>query len=390
MTDSSIRSRCLPGGDLVRALFDRNVMGLADRGGASNLVGARWADLVAEAAAAWEGEWRPVPGEASEMLCVEPVERLDATPQVAAIASKRGLQNPDLLLIGSHGGGSAVQAADAKFSVETARAKQVSPEVVEALLGLRDELPGVFGGIDGGAARVPGVFVCPDYPLTHIMLNRRQGIVRSTVRPDEVVLVPTDPSRFFAPLEGSEAMIPLATVDRLPVTIDESLLAGLYYFRLARAAAGCWLDANRPLLNHDDHTPLDPAALAAETRTRCFGARDAYGVILAWNDDVETVRRQRSAVDQVAQVPISNRDLRSRVEKVAAAHGAPQPPSLNQVRRRLTGWWRGELRDRVGAIPPPVADLPAELLRVAAAGHELEPMLPARIERVVAELVAPA
>lgn len=387
MTDATIRSRALPGGDLVRALFDRNVMGLADRGGASNLVGDRWADLVADEASTWAGSLRPVPGAAGEMLQVERVERLDATPRVAALASKRGLQNPDILLIGERGGHPTVQAADAKFSVETARAKQVSPEVVEALLGLRDELPEVFAAVDPMADRVPGIFVCPDYPLTHLMMTRKQGIVRTTVRPDEVVLVHADPGRFFAPIEGSGAMEPLAIVDRLPVTIEQSLLAALYYFRLARAACGCWLDATRPLLAHNDHTALDEAAVVAETRSRSFGARDAYAVILQWNDDVEQVRRQRAAVDQVAQIPVMNKDLRARVEQICTSLGTEDQPSLNQVRRRLTGWWRGELRDRVGPIAPPVSDLPSELVRVGAAGRELEPMLSAQIERVVNELV---
>lgn len=388
MTDRTVRSSRLPGGDLVRALFDRRVMGLADRGGASNLVGDRWADIAADAASTWHGMSRPIPGMPGESLLVGRVERLDATPEVAALASRRGLQNPDLLLVGDHAGRTVVQAADAKFSVETARAKQVSPEVVAALLGLRDELPIVFGAIGEDVEMVPGVFVCPDFPLTHLMLARRNGIVRTTVKADEVVLVATDAHRFFAPLEASSTMPILAEVDDLPVDIDDSLLAGLYYFRLARAAAGCWLDANRPLLVHHDRLALDEDRLAAEVRTRTFGARDAFAVILDFDADVETVRRQRAAVDQVAQVPVMNRELRAGVERISEGLGAEQPPSLNQVRRRLTGWWRGELRDRVGPLNPPVADLPAELQRVAAAGRELEPQLPAQIERVVAELVA--
>ena len=47
MKSDNTRSPLLPGGDLVSALFDREVMGFADRGGASNLVGDRWADIAA-------------------------------------------------------------------------------------------------------------------------------------------------------------------------------------------------------------------------------------------------------------------------------------------------------------------------------------------------------
>ena len=62
--------------------------------------------------------------------------RLDDIPSVASTAAKRGLQNPDLLLFGEREGRRFIQGADAKFSIETARVKQVSPEVVEALLGI--------------------------------------------------------------------------------------------------------------------------------------------------------------------------------------------------------------------------------------------------------------
>ena len=130
MREAHVRSPLLPGGDLVSALLDREVMGLADRGGASNLIGDRWADLAAMHAAAWAGSGRVIQVEEQEPLRIVRVDRLDAIPAVAAAASKRGLQNPDLLLIGQRGREQAIQAADAKFSVETARSKQVSAEVV--------------------------------------------------------------------------------------------------------------------------------------------------------------------------------------------------------------------------------------------------------------------
>jgi len=381
-----VHSPLLPGGDLVAAVLDRAVMGLADRGGASNLVGDRWADVCADHAAGWAGQQRPVP-DGGEPLLVERVERLDATPAVAALASRRGLQNPDLLLVGRRNGQAAVQAADAKFSVETARSKQVSPEVVLALLGLRTDLPLVFQGIHDDPTPAPGVFLCPDYVLTHLMLRRRHGILRTTVGPEEVVLVPVSPVAFFAPLEGARVMAPLAGVDALPVSTDASLLAGLYYFRLARAAIGCWVDATKPLLLFDDKPLPDEAKVLAEAQERARRAESAFGLVLRWNDDVQTVRNQRAAVDQVAALPVYNKELRAEVERLALALGAPEPPSLNQVRRRLGAWWRRELRNRVGPLAPPVADLPAALDAVARAGRELAPRLPEELARVVGELV---
>src|SRR5215212_4076765 len=151
MRDDLMRSPRLPGGDLVSALLDREVMGLADRGGASNLVGDRWADIAAAHAASWVGSTRVIAMEDQEPLPIIRVDRLDATPAVAAAASKRGLQNPDLLLIGQRGNEQVIQAADAKFSVETARSKQVSPEVVLGLLGLRVHVPGILDGVSDRA-----------------------------------------------------------------------------------------------------------------------------------------------------------------------------------------------------------------------------------------------
>jgi hypothetical protein len=135
MTREEFRSPRLPGGDIFAALFDRDVMTFADRGGASNLIGDRWADLAAAHAEGWSGGLGWIELADGETAPIDHVDRLDATPRIAAVASKHGLQNPDLLLVGGDEHGQVIQAADAKFSIETARSKQVSPEVVLALLG---------------------------------------------------------------------------------------------------------------------------------------------------------------------------------------------------------------------------------------------------------------
>lgn len=382
-----IRSRLLPGGDLVSAVLDRQVMGLADRGGASNLVGARWADLAAEHAAGWHGEPRPIPHLDGTALHVERVARLDAIPAVAAAASRRGLQNPDLLLFGDIDGAPAVQAADAKFSVETARAKQVSPAVVEGLLALRDLFPEAFGAVVADPRLVPGVFLCPDYPLTHLMLQRRHGIVRTTVKENEVVMLPAPADRFFRGLEGEPTMAPLAETDRLPIAIADSLLVGLYYFRLARAAVGFWLDANKPLLFQNDLPRVDEAAIRSEAEARAARAPSAFELILSWDADVQTIRNQRAAVDQVAALPLLGRDLRPIVAALGDQLGV-EPPSVNQVRRRVGTWWRTELRQRLGPITPPIPDLPRTLEEIARVAADLTPSLEPRLIRVVEELVA--
>jgi hypothetical protein len=389
MKGDTTRSPLLPGGDLVSALFDREVMGLADRGGASNLIGDRWADIAAAHVATWIGTERRLHADDRDPLRIVRVERLDATPAVAAAASKRGLQNPDLLLIGQRGEQQAIQAADAKFSVETARSKQVSPEVVLGLLELRTHVPGLLDGVGDRTQVESGVFLCPDYPLTHLMLRHRRGIVRTTVRREEVVLVPAAADRFWDGVQGAAIITPLAETDNLPARPEESLMAGVYYFRLARAAVGFWLDATKPLLLHNDMPTVDITAVREETVRRSREAASAIDLIRHWDADVQTIRNQRAAVDQVAGLPIAGRELRPMAASIAQAVGA-DPPSANQVRRRLGAWYRGALRDRFGPILPPVTDLPPILRQLADAGRDLAPQAERELERIVLELVAEA
>jgi hypothetical protein len=387
MIRDNIAARVLPGGDLVSALFNREVMALADRGAASNLIGHRWADLAAAHATTWIGQDRPLHHHCTRSMRIDRVERLDDIPQLATAASRRGLKHPDLLLIGESNERPTLQAADAKFSVETARAKQVSAESVLALCDLPEQLLGSLPLCDENIDVVPGIFLSPDYLLTHLSLRGRHGIVRPTVSRGEVVLVPVEPGTFWDGVSGSSIMTPLAAVDDLPRGVNESLLAGVYYFRLARAAVGCWIDATRPLLTYNDGVVVDEDAVRTETARRCLDAASAIEVIRRWDADVAAIRRQRTAIDEVAGFPISGRDLRPLILAYATAAGG-DPPSTSQVRRRLGAWYRGALRDRLGPIPPPVVDFPATLQRVATAGHELARHAEPELERVVFELVA--
>lgn len=355
-------------------------MALADRGGASGLIGHRWADVSASAA-------EELVGIARGGTLYRRLIRLDDVPSIASTAAKRGMQNPDLLLFGERDGEQVVQAADAKFSVETARSKQVSAEVVAALLGLGPAIDRLLAGAGADAHAEPGFFICPDYALTHAMLNGRHGILRTTVRRDEVLLVPVGGSAFFADLEGASLMEPLAAIDRLGVEIDESLLAGLYYFRLARSAVGCWLDTVKPLLAFHDAVPVDLDAVMAEIVARSENAPSAYRLILEWNDMAEAFRTQRAELDRVTGLPLMSKDLRALT--VEAMKGLPgEPPSANQVRRRLGAWFRAQLRDELGPIPPPVDDLNTVLAQASQAARRLAVRVPDQAKQTVRELAA--
>jgi hypothetical protein len=391
VTSDQVPSPLLPGGDLVAAALHREVMALADRGGASGMVGARWADLCAAQAKRWVGKSFPIPGtgEPKQRHRIVRIVRLDDRPAIGETAARRALQNPDILLIGERDSRVCVQAADAKFSVETARAKQVSAAVVAGLLTLGELLTDLAGDFGPDPELVDGLFLCPDFPLTHLILRRRWGIVRTTVRAEQVAILPAPARPFFAPLESASLMPALASVDDLPISIDDSLLAGLYYFRLARAAVGCWLDASGPLLplGDKDRPAVDEPAILAEAVRRVPQARSAWELILGWDVDVQPVRAQRMAVDQVTALPIANRDLRQLIARMAAKRDLVEGPSVNKVRRLLGAWYRGQIQDRVGPLPPPVDDFTrtfSDLGRIAAS---LSSALDAESRRLITDLL---
>jgi hypothetical protein len=164
-------------------------------------------------------------------------------------------------------------------------------------------------------------------------------------------------------------------------------LAGLYYFRLARAAVGCWLDSVRPLLGPDDHIGLNEAAVRQELQARAASAPSAFDLIRQWDADVDIVRNQRVAVEHVGGLRVMSRELRQWIETASAELGQA-PPSTNQVRRRLGAWYRARLRDAVGPLLPPVENFGERLREIGEAAAELAPQLESQTARIVRELIA--
>gem|GEM_PF-470469 len=369
--ERTIRSPKLPGGDLLTASFDRRVMELANRGQASGFVGDRWADLAASAAQGWVGTSLRPPGDDPVEMVPRAVIRLDERGDLVRLAARRGLQNPDLLILGdvTGTGERAILPADAKFSVETARSKQVSAEVVAGLMALPAFAREIGALGFGGTTPVAGLFICPDSLLTRVALERGYGVVRTTVTAAEVVTVPVAAGDFFAPVEGASIIPILARVDRLPVRPEDHLTLGLYYFRLARAAIGCWLDATAPLLIVGDRPGVDVVSVQRQVEGRVWGARSALDLIARWDADVGVIRRQREVVDRTVGAAMPNRDLRDLVER----HGLPpgMGPTLSTVRRHLNRWYRLAMRDRLGLTPPPMPDGEIEALLARIGGERL-------------------
>lgn len=388
MRDVDVTSAALPGGSLVSAALDRRVMALADRGQASGAIGDRWAAITAEAVDDWGGGIQTAPG-GQDPFHIDRVVRLDDVPQVAATASRRGLQNPDFLVVGNRDDETVIQGLDAKFSAETAKPRQVSAEIVRNLLELRHVLTPLTGELPDNVVVVDGMFLCPDYPLTHLVFTGRAGIVRPAVSPHQVMLIDAPALVFFDSVDGGELIARFADIDAPPIDVRESLLASLYYFRLVRAVAGIQSDECRPLLDNSRRYVVSYGRIADELPRRSRGSSSAWGMVRDWDRDADFVRNQRQAVEQVAGLPIIAGELRLRIEQVASGAGR-LPPSVNKVRRRLGGWYRQQLRERVGPVEPPVDDLDAVLRRVGAAGRQLMPELERETEQTIDDLIAEA
>lgn len=383
--DLDIISEKLPGKSLVTACLDRRIMALADRGQSSGAIGDRWAAMCAAAVQGWNGAEQSAPG-GDHPFRITRVARLDDVPAVAATASKRGLQNPDFLVLGLGEGEAIVQGLDAKFSAETAKPRQVSASVVRDLLQLRTILEPLTGEVPEDVVVLNGMFLCPDYPLTRLVFQGQPGMLRPSVRPDQVMLIDSPADEFFAPVPGGSLIPSFASIDQLDVNLDDSLLASLYYFRLIRSVAGIQSDERRPLLGDGERYDVDYEILRRDLDDRRRLAESAIDLVRGWDRDADMVRSQRDAVEQVAGLPIVAAELREKIERSAAGAGRVAP-SVNKVRRRIGAWYRSELRELVGAIVPPADDLGAVLDRVSRAGRSLMPALLKRTSEIVAEMV---
>jgi hypothetical protein len=354
-------------------------MGLADRGGASGFVGLAWGDYCR----AWLTEQVGEPISVGEKIhgIVESVVDIDAIPGLAAFASSRALQNPDFVITLGTPDGPMLVAVDAKFSIETAKPRQVSAQILTALL----ETPGtpVRSHVPAHGAEQDGFFMTPDYELTHVVLNGTTGILRAAVRDDQVCLLEARPDQLFARSDLHALIDALAIVDSGRIDWANNLVAALYYARCAFACIGCRIDETKPLLGRSAVREMDDPGLLPELVERGRQSSSAWQLIQRWDRDAEDVRAIRIKVHQAAEIGIPNRDLRTLVELQSERMGQP-PPSMNRVRRELAVWANRELEQRFGTVVHPVPDLGRFLIDLRRAVTELQPEVPAKVREIVA------
>lgn len=385
MTDHArpfnISSARFPGGSLLAAYFHRDVVRLSDRGGASGMIGDRWAAIVSDEVSRWPGQPRPLPN--GTIVTIERVVRLDDIPAIARVASKRKLQNPDFMAFATDPAGhSIIVGIDSKFSVETAKAAQVSAQTTQALLDVGARITDYLAPIPPDVAPQDGLFVSPDDALSHYMFSRQRGLHAVSAPHEQFVMLPISPDDFLQALEGREWVATLARLDTIGDELPSNLLANLYEFRLARAIIGCWLDYSSPLLGHKDHRPPDLARISEISRRIIPTASSSWDLVLRWDELADRTRRRRDAVHHATALPIVNRDLRQQLDATVASRGVVAP-SLNAVRKRLAAWYLGEIQEEIGQVPADVADFPAVLAQLGQTVTRLASAIPDASARAI-------
>jgi hypothetical protein len=383
-TDLSLSSPVFPGGSLLSAIFDRDVMRLSDRGGASGLIGDRWSDICSAELASWPGTHVETPD--GPDASIERIVRLDDIPAIARTASRKKLQNPDYLALGRFPDHPVMFSVDAKFSVETAVASQVSADALRSLTEIGSIFTDHVGVFQDGVEIVDGIFLSPDYSLTHYMLGRRRGYRSVSVARHQIHLLPVAPVSFLKPLEGARMIPVFAEVDGYDPETRSSLLVALYYFRLARAVIGCWGEQVAPLLGPKKVDVVDLDAIEEQTRLYSRDAQSGWEIVDRWDAAAESVRTQRETVNRVTAVPIVNRELREEIEAAVAEAGV-EAPSMNRVRRRIGSWFRDEVIKQVGLLTPPIADFPAVIHQLELVSAELRLQLPEATTRIIHEMI---
>jgi hypothetical protein len=384
-TDGDLRSSALPGGSIIRALLDRRLMGLADMGGSSAVIGARWSDIVSDHIDSLIDTEVGIPGDETHLI--EQVIRLDALPHVAHAASKRSLQNPDFVLLGRRDGELTLQAADAKFSIETARSKQVSVEMLTALAAVGPAYTELLGEWHEQGTVVPGLFFAPQSAMTAFVLSGGRGITRATVKPAEVILLESSAAELTDDIPGESARKRMAALDGLEAPAERELLLGLYYVRLSSAAGASWYDMHRPLFGPNPASGPDFAAVDSEIERRARGTRSAYDLVSRWAVDAEQVRADRSAINQAAGLPLPNRELREWVIADADVIGV-EAPSLNRVRKELQRWVHDHVLAEIGAIQPGEGNLNRQIGEIRTIVMRIAPQARAETTRIVHRLGA--
>ena len=361
-----VKDRSLPGGSLLSAYLDRQLMIWSDRGGASRHIGDRWAAHCSLWLNSVVNEPWPLPG--GRTLTITDVLRLDDVEAVSREANHNHLENPDFLLFGLEKEApqqAVVFALDAKFAADRIKASQVSAQIVDNLINIPET--GVTRQLVHDALHergyvehtlIDGAFLSPDSTLTDFLMQRRSRNRSMDNDKAEVVRIEPAPATMFSEVPASQLIGVLARQDRLPVTPRDNLLSALYYFRVASACVHLWQEQHLPLFSLEPPAQPEIGWVGADLAHRATSGKSAYRIMLELVDEAEAVQRARQSVANVASLPLRMAEIRSMLQ-VSGNDGEKQ--ALRLLRRDLELEFRKQLHDQVGEIladdPRPLGDI---------------------------------
>jgi hypothetical protein len=224
------------------ALEGRRLWEIGGWGNASDHIGQRWEDLGRRALADLLGN-----GGSDGVLGRSPSNQtllcLVDDESVQSALRSIGLTNPDALLAELAGNSIRLRPVDFKWSIETASYRQISAEALRALVDHADSpLPGfargVLGAADAPIETLDGFFLSPDNRVNRQFVdsaeNRRQEY---PIDPEEVVFATVDGREFFGVLPWWAQAEFLASLDRMPGSLD-TIDGAERYYRLGAGLGG--------------------------------------------------------------------------------------------------------------------------------------------------------
>lgn len=352
-----VKSPSLPGGSLLSAYLDRQLMIWSDRGGASRHIGDQWAAHCSRwLDGAISADW-PVPQ--GQPFTVSDILRLDDIPEVSREANQYHLENPDFLIVGSRPDEpvtALVEAVDAKFAADRIKPSQVSAQIVENLLTIpiegvtRELLQNTL--VTRGFERYvisDGSFMCPESALTEFLLKRASRQRDNPSSSAEIIRIEPSPGIMFDGITAGKLIGQLARQDRLPVSPRENLLSTIYYFRVACACVYLYGEQHAPLFTVNDTEPPEIGLVSAELARRAVPEHSAYRLMLELVDEAEVVREARQSVANVASLPLRMTEIRGLLQRSGLDEESGKI-ALRNLRRDLELEFRRRLFEDVGEI----------------------------------------
>ena len=386
----NIRSSRLPGGTLVSAVLDRQLMGWSDRGGASRIFGDIWSEHC------WEylsNGARLFP-ESTYDHARATVVRLDNNPRIAIQAGRNKLPNPDFLVIHPEAHGAySVRAVDAKFAVDRLRRTQVSPDSIRELI----ELPGSLAlqevqlriEINGNnqLEYQPGLFLGPNSLLNNHFFHQLTTGETPRIPSDELQLVSVDAHVLFQRIEEYPLMQLMQSIDELTASTPESdLVLGMYYLRLASAARWFETQARMPLLTNEPPDPADVAQVVLAADQRIKAGESAYGLIEGWSAATERAIERQKLVQDAARLPVRMTEIR---KMLARRNRGEDKKLIRKVRGILEQEFMHHLLSETGTIPADPGEPISEVVaRVASISRSLETEMRRSAERIADQVAS--